>query len=88
MKSTQRISRVLAASPFDVSDPREDLDMVWRVARQTALMAYRDWCQAPYEQRRTAYAVYRAAEEQEAAAAEHMRLRVLEGVSASDHAAL
>jgi hypothetical protein len=40
----------------------------WRAAADEATEAYRAWCAAPPAQREDAYAVYRAAEEREAAA--------------------
>ena len=57
--------------------PRLSLDErvnAWRRARDWARAAYEWWYRAPFEDRRSAYAVYVAAEEQEAAAAEHLRL--------------
>lgn len=41
----------------------------WRAAADEATEAYRAWCAAPRARRQDAYAVYRAAEEREAAAA-------------------
>jgi hypothetical protein len=59
-------------------DPRDEPEFVWRVARDRAVTAYRWWSRAPVEHRRAAYAVYLAAEEQEAAAAEHLRIGTAE----------
>ena len=41
----------------------------WLRAREEAREAYRAWAEADHGERRAAYAVYRAAEEREAAAA-------------------
>ena len=50
------------------------VDQTWQAAAQDAAHAYRAWCEAPLSQRGDAYAVYRAAEEREAAAAEDLCL--------------
>jgi hypothetical protein len=60
----------------EVPDPCDDPAYVWRRARDRAFVAYQWWSRAPVKHRRAAYAVYVAAEEQEAAAAEHLRLMV------------
>jgi hypothetical protein len=59
-----------AVLPVSIDEPVR----AWRAARDRSLMAYRWWSQASAEDRRAAYAVYLAAEDQEAAAAEHLRL--------------
>ena len=61
-----------------IPDPRADPWYAWRVARDRAVTAYRYWSRAPVEDRRLAYAAYFAAEEQEATAAEDLRLATAE----------
>lgn len=46
----------------------EQLRSAWREARDEAAAAYRRWCAAVVAERRTAYAVYLAAADREAAA--------------------
>lgn len=46
----------------------EHLRSAWREARDEAATAYRRWCAAVAAERRTAYAVYLAAADREAAA--------------------
>jgi hypothetical protein len=54
--------------------PLDERARAWRVARDWAHTAYQWWSRAPVKERQAAYAVYLAAEDQEAAAAEHLRL--------------
>jgi hypothetical protein len=51
---------------------QECVEDQWREAREEACVAYEQWSDAAPERRASAYAVYRAAEEREAAAAAHM----------------
>lgn len=51
---------------------QECVEEQWREAREEACHAYQQWSTATRERRASAYAVYRAAEEREAAAAAHM----------------
>jgi len=50
--------------------PYEMRRRAWMHAREDARAAYRAWAEAPDADRAVAFAVYRAAEEREAAAAE------------------
>jgi hypothetical protein len=61
---------VLTTGPETDPVPLEVLRNAWADARDDAHDAYRDWCDAPRGERSDAYAVYRAAEEREAVAAE------------------
>jgi hypothetical protein len=54
-------------------DITEELQHAWRVARDEALLAYRDWCGAGETQAHEAYFTYRAAADREHAAALHLQ---------------
>jgi hypothetical protein len=49
--------------------PFETRRRAWMSAREEARLAYRAWVEAPDDERADAFAVYRAAEEREEAAA-------------------
>jgi hypothetical protein len=51
---------------------REELYDAWQAARDQALLAYRIWCAAPSDEQGDAYAAHLAAEDREAAAADHL----------------
>jgi hypothetical protein len=57
-----------------LNDLQADRQHEWRQARDRALAAYRRWSAGAREHGRDLYAAYRAAEDQEAAAAEHLRV--------------
>jgi hypothetical protein len=61
---------VLTTGPESDPVPLEVLRNAWADARDDAHDAYRDWSEAARGDRSEAYAVYRAAEEREAVAAE------------------
>jgi hypothetical protein len=58
---------------------REELHHAWRVARDEALLAYREWCAASAGHLDSAYFTYLAAADREQAAAHHLRLNVEAG---------
>jgi hypothetical protein len=74
MKAARNDSPSSPARDLHHPSIREDLRHSWRSARDAALIAYRCWTDAEQCDRQDAYLVYIAAEEQEAAAAEHMRI--------------
>jgi hypothetical protein len=55
---------------------REELRHAWRVARDEALLTYREWCAASADDVDNAYFTYLAAADREQAAALHLRLNV------------
>ena len=55
------------------ADQRADLHDAWLAARAEALVAYHGWCDAARLDKGDAYAVYRAAEQREAQAADTLR---------------
>jgi len=59
---------IVALSPRDES-PATPL-AAWRAAAAETGLAYADWCEARRRERRMAFAVYRAAADREAVAAE------------------
>ena len=68
------LSRLRKALGPGVLDGRSELQLVlapdaWIDAREEARLAYRTWVEAPDDERAVAFAVYRAAEEREEAAA-------------------
>jgi hypothetical protein len=48
----------------------EEAPQAWRAAEDEARLAYRAWCEAKAHERRAAYAVFLAADDRAAAAAE------------------
>jgi hypothetical protein len=57
----------------------EDLRHAWHVARDEALLAYRDWCAAEEDCREGAYFAYVAAADREQAATLHLQRSVEAG---------
>jgi hypothetical protein len=69
MSTPMRLSDSIAPYPPSDADA-EDLLMAWRDAANDARLAYLDWIEAGQEDARTRYAVYVAAADREAVAAE------------------
>jgi hypothetical protein len=65
---------------LDIPDLRpeitEELHHAWRVARDEALLAYREWCHAGADEEDAAYCAYVAAVDREEAAALHLQRNV------------
>jgi hypothetical protein len=64
-------------TPFPIfgdrpADRRAKLLGAWRAACEEAWLSYAHWCSAPASERALAHAVYVAAADREAAAAEHL----------------
>ena len=53
-----------------------ELHDAWRVARDEALLAYRDWCAAGEQELGRAYCTYVAAADREQAAAMHLQRNI------------
>jgi hypothetical protein len=58
---------------------REELQHAWRVARDEAVIAYREWCEAGEDDLGLGYAAYAAAADREEAAARHPQLNIEAG---------
>lgn len=52
---------------------RAELHAAWRAACEEVSLAYAHWCAAPSPDRPLAHAIYCAAADREAAAADHLR---------------
>jgi hypothetical protein len=74
MKSTRRDLPATGVQVPELDDLHAERQRAWREARDRALVAYRRWSAAAHEHGRDLYAAYRAAEDQEAAAADHLRV--------------
>jgi hypothetical protein len=67
------------ALPVLRHEAREELHHAWRVARDEAVLAYRDWCAAEEEDVDDAYFAYIAAADREQAAVLHLQRGVEAG---------